>query len=48
LKFDDRFPLWMRTLVQTCNLYRTKMGKYAQCVEQIPWPRRPYAYALAR
>ncbi len=36
LKFDDRFPLWMRELARACNLYRTKMGKYVQCVEQVP------------
>jgi len=43
LKFDDRFPNWMRDLAQSCDLYRTKMGKYVQCVEQIPrGERRPY------
>jgi hypothetical protein len=46
LKFDDRFPVWMRELAQSCDLYRTKMGKYVQCVEQIPRDDlRPYAYA---
>ncbi len=47
LKFDDRFPLWMRGLVQSCNLYRTTMGKYVHCMEQIPQPNRPYAYVNA-
>jgi len=36
LKFDDRFPTWMRSLARACDLYRTKMGKYVQCLEQIP------------
>ena len=45
LKFDDRFPLWMRELAQSCDLYRTKMGKYVHCMEQIPrGPLRPYAF----
>ena len=46
LKFDDRFPTWMRQLARSCDLYRTKMGKYVQCVEQVPrGERRPYSYA---
>jgi hypothetical protein len=47
LKFDDRFPLWMRELVRCCNLYRTTMGKYVHCTQQIPRPDRPYAYVTA-
>jgi hypothetical protein len=46
LKFDDRFPTWMRDLAQSCDLYRTKMGKYVQCVEQVPRGElREYSYA---
>jgi hypothetical protein len=44
LKFDDRYPLWMRELARTCDLYRTKMGKYVFCMEQIPRPARPFGF----
>jgi SPX domain protein involved in polyphosphate accumulation len=47
LKFDDRFPLWMRELVQSFNLYRTTMGKYVHCVQQVPRAARPYGYVSA-
>jgi hypothetical protein len=47
LKFDDRFPLWMRELARACNLYRTKMGKYVQCVEQIPPSLKRYGFMTA-
>ena len=36
LKFTDRFPIWMRDLVQSWDLYRTKMSKYLTCVDQLP------------
>ena len=36
LKFTDRFPVWMRDLAQSWDLYRTKMGKYVLCVDGIP------------
>ena len=32
LKFTDRFPFWMRELVQTFDLYRTAMAKYVHCI----------------
>jgi SPX domain protein involved in polyphosphate accumulation len=47
LKFDDRYPLWMRDLAQACDLFRTKMGKYVQCTEMIPRPPRPFAHVMA-
>jgi hypothetical protein len=31
LKFTDRFPNWMRQMVQTYNLFRTSMAKYVTC-----------------
>ena len=31
LKFTDRFPNWMRQMVQTFSLYRTSMAKYVTC-----------------
>jgi hypothetical protein len=31
LKFTDRFPNWMRQMVQTFNLFRTSMAKYVTC-----------------
>lgn len=31
LKFTDRFPNWMRQMVQTYNLSRTSMPKYVTC-----------------
>ena len=42
LKFDDRYPLWMRELVQCCDLYRTNMGKYVHCMDHLPKAARPY------
>jgi hypothetical protein len=36
LKFDDRFPLWMRELVHCCDLQRTHMGKYVHCMDRLP------------
>ena len=36
LKFDDRFPLWMRELVQSCDLWREPMCKYSTCMAQLP------------
>lgn len=32
LKFTDRFPYWMRDLVQAFNLYRGRMAKYVHCM----------------
>lgn len=31
LKFDTRFPTWMRELVRACDLYRTSFPKYVHC-----------------
>lgn len=39
LKFDNRFPLWMRDLVFACNLYRTSFPKYVHCTEALPQGR---------
>ena len=47
LKFDDRFPLWMRELVRTCDLYRTNIGKYVQCTDHVPRAARQFNYATA-
>lgn len=33
LKFTDRFPSWMRDLVQTFNLQRCSMPKYIDCID---------------
>lgn len=35
LKFTDRFPDWMHTLVQWCNLTRTGFAKYVKCATLI-------------
>jgi SPX domain protein involved in polyphosphate accumulation len=35
LKFADRFPTWMRELSLNCNLYRTRLGKYVECLPRI-------------
>jgi hypothetical protein len=40
LKFDNRFPLWMRDLVVDWDLYRTRMGKYVHCMDNVPRPAR--------
>jgi hypothetical protein len=32
LKFTDRFPNWMRQMVQTFNLFRRSFAKYVTCV----------------
>jgi hypothetical protein len=47
LKFDDRFPLWMRELVRTCDLYRTNIGKYVQCTDHLSRPARRFTFATA-
>ena len=48
LKFDDRFPTWMRDLVECCDLHRSSMGKYAHCMKEAPRvPTRPYEYVSA-
>jgi SPX domain protein involved in polyphosphate accumulation len=36
LKFDNRFPLWMRELVRNFNLERTSMPKYIKCTYWAP------------
>ena len=35
LKFTERFPEWMHTLVQWCNLTRTGFAKYVKCASLI-------------
>ncbi len=35
LKFTDRFPPWMRDLVQTFNLQRRSVPKYVDCIEAM-------------
>ena len=47
LKFDDRFPLWMRELVRCFDLYRTRMGKYVHCMDHLPLAARPFVCAPA-
>jgi hypothetical protein len=36
LKFTDRFPIWMREMVQTFDLHRTSMAKYVHCTNRMP------------
>ena len=36
LKFDNRFPLWMRELVRTFDLYRVCFAKYITCTYWLP------------
>jgi SPX domain protein involved in polyphosphate accumulation len=36
LKFDNRFPLWMRELCRTFDLYRTSFAKYITCTYWLP------------
>lgn len=33
LKFTDRFPSWMHTMVEVFNLHRRSMAKYVECVK---------------
>ncbi len=35
LKFTDRFPEWMREMVQAFNLQRTSVPKYNHCVQAM-------------
>jgi len=35
LKFTDRFPPWMRDLVQAFNLQRGSMPKYVDCIDTM-------------
>jgi hypothetical protein len=39
LKFTDRFPDWMRNLVQIFNLWRRSVAKYIYCLRTVgaPW-----------
>jgi len=49
LKFTDRFPEWMRDLVQVFNLQRVSVPKYIHCVDAMGLsPRRPSAGESAR
>ena len=43
LKFTDRFPHWMRELVQTFNLWRGPFAKYVTCTHNLRHasPRTP-------
>ena len=43
LKFTDRFPHWMRELVQTLNLWRGPFAKYVTCTHNLRHapPRTP-------
>jgi len=35
LKFNDRFPDWMRALVQTFNIQRRSVPKYCYCIQAL-------------
>lgn len=35
LKFTDRFPVWMREMVQAFNLQRTSAPKYVNCIDAM-------------
>jgi len=35
LKFTDRFPGWMRELVQAFDLQRTSVPKYVLCIDKL-------------
>ena len=37
LKFTDRFPAWMRDLVQAFDLQRTSCPKYNHCIQALGW-----------
>ncbi len=50
LKFTDRFPTWMRELVQTFDLTRRSVPKYVKCVQALslspsPWVEQPWSIA---
>jgi hypothetical protein len=49
LKFTDRYPLWMRDLVGTMNLWRVPMAKYVACLEKVgsPWLALPHVMGAA-
>ena len=36
LKFDNRFPIWMRELVRSFDLYRVSFAKYITCCYWLP------------
>lgn len=46
LKFTGRFPIWMRELVQSCNLTRCSVAKYVGCIGalQRESPRGVFAF----
>jgi hypothetical protein len=35
LKFTDRFPNWMRDMIQVFNLQRCSMAKYVKCANSL-------------
>jgi len=35
LKFSERFPAWMRDLVQIFNLQRVSVPKYVECIDAV-------------
>lgn len=39
IKFTDRFPNWIRDMVQALNLRRMSMAKYVQCMYELKRPR---------
>jgi hypothetical protein len=42
LKFTDRYPSWMRELVNNLNLWRCSMAKYVACVDTMDASRAPW------
>ncbi|MGB2822015.1 MAG: polyphosphate polymerase domain-containing protein [Phycisphaerae bacterium] len=49
LKFTDRFPNWLRQMVQAFHLHRVSMAKYVKCVEALFHQRprlRPVTWEL--
>jgi hypothetical protein len=41
IKFTNRFPLWLETMVQSLNLNRTAFAKYVRCIYSMLQPGRP-------
>jgi hypothetical protein len=43
IKFTNRFPVWMRTMVRNLDLERRSMAKYVACIMAL---RSPHVRAM--
>lgn len=46
MKFTDRFPNWLRQLVEMFNLERTSLAKYVRCIQSLT--SHPMRYTMGQ